>query len=288
MKRISLVASALVFFSLVSTGFLIIKPKVIYGDDNRLDVYAVQDQKVKELADSAVAFIAKSRFARGENGMLTIDTKQYGSDYNLCSDEAFWDQPIAANCSGFLVGEDLVATAGHCISDVECADYSIVFGFEKKTIDQKGDSVQAGDVYNCKEIVAREMTEVLDFALIRLDRPVVGHKPVKMASTQATSGDPVLVIGNPSGLPTKIAGGAAVRTQMGDYFITNTDTYGGNSGSAVFNARTLEAVGILVRGENDFIYDYNRSCTMSFKCAMDDCRGEDVTNIWFIQNSMPK
>jgi hypothetical protein len=288
LKRISFVAGVLVLISLVTTGFFAIKPQVIYGDDNRQDVYEVKDQALKDAADSALVFIAKSRLFRGDNGAVIIDTKKYGADYNLCPDEPFWGQPIAGNCSGFLVGEDLVATAGHCVSDVECADYSLVFGFKKNSAQDSVDSVPAGEIYNCKEIVAREMTEVLDYALIRLDRPVVGHKPLKMATTQATSGDPVVVIGNPSGLPTKIAGGATVRTQMGDYFITNTDTYGGNSGSAVFNSRTLEVVGILVRGESDFTYDYNRSCTVSYKCGMNDCRGEDVTNIWFIQNAMPK
>jgi hypothetical protein len=282
------IASALVAVSVVASGFYFFKPQVIYGDDNRQDIFASPDEGLKQAADSTIAFIAKTRLVPAENGMVTIDTKQFGPDYNLCPDEPFWDQPIAANCSGFLVGEDLVATAGHCVSEMECADYSVVFGFDKRTQEASASSVSAGEIYNCKEIVAREMTDILDFALVRLDRPVANHKPLVMAQTQAASGEEVVVIGNPAGLPTKIAGGASVRTQMGDYFITNSDTYGGSSGSAVLNSRTLEVVGILVRGENDFTYDYQRSCTKSYHCAMDDCRGEDATNIWFIQNAMPK
>ncbi len=71
------------------------------------------------------------------------------------------------------------------------------------------------------------------------------------------------VIGHPSGLPTKVADGAQVCTQKGTHFSANLDTYGGNSGSAVFNAKTNEVVGILVRGANDYTYDMGRRCTIS-------------------------
>ena len=57
----------------------------------------------------------------------------------------------------------------------------------------------------------------------------------------------------------KVAGGAKVRSNNnGVYFVANLDTYGGNSGSAVFNLQTREVEGILVRGENDYVYDYGK------------------------------
>lgn len=62
------------------------------------------------------------------------------------------------------------------------------------------------------------------------------------------------MIGHPVGLPLKVADDAVV-SDPGDgqtYFEANLDTYGGNSGSAVFNARTGLIEGILVRGAQDF------------------------------------
>ena len=53
------------------------------------------------------------------------------------------------------------------------------------------------------------------------------------------------------------------------------DTYGGNSGSPVFNAATHEVEGILVRGETDFTS--NGTCNVSLVCPTSGCRGEDVT-----------
>jgi hypothetical protein len=117
---------------------------------------------------------------------------------------------------------------------------------------------------------------------------VAGHAPLKVNRSGAPAkGTPIIVIGHPAGLPTKVAGGAAVREVKEGYFTANLDTYGGNSGSAVFNARTGQIEGILVRGENDFVYDSANSCRRSNVCSADGCRGEDVTTIGSLIGNIP-
>lgn len=287
MKRNSFVAALSVAVAATfSVGFVNITPKVIYGEDNRVDVYQVQRSDIREIADSTVALIPKSSLVPGAEGKIKIHAKTYGSQMNLCSSEPFFDQPAAANCSGSLVGEDLIATAGHCISSSDCAKYAFVFGF--RMIDERRAplSVAEDDVYSCKEIVAREYTREQDYALVRLDRPVRGHRVLTLQTTPVQAGDDIYVVGHPSGLPTKIADGAKVRSQNGAYFQANLDTYGGNSGSAVFNARTNEVVGILVRGAQDFAHDRVNKCTVSNRCSDEGCRGEDVTNISYIVKAL--
>src|SRR5205814_1482337 len=113
-------------------------------------------------------------------------------------------------------------------------------------------SVPAAEVYGCKELLGREQVGTgADWALIRLDRAVVGHQPLKInASGSIEKGTEIVVIGHPAGLPTKVAGNAAVRDASKEgFFVANLDTFGGNSGSAVFNAKTGQIEGILVRGE---------------------------------------
>jgi hypothetical protein len=74
----------------------------------------------------------------------------------------------------------------------------------------------------------------------------------------------------------KVAAGAAVRDNTPSaFFVANLDTYGGNSGSPVFNSVTHEVEGILVRGEADFVQQGN--CRVSLVCPSTGCRGEDVT-----------
>lgn len=289
MKRNSFVAAISVAFAATcSVGFVNITPKVIYGEDNRADVYEVTRADVREIADSTVALIHVRDLTDSGNGVMKILTSQYGREMNLCSDEPFYDQPTAANCSGSLVGEDLIATAGHCISSSDCSSYAFVFGFRMTDAKTAPESVPADDVYKCKEIVAREYTSAQDYALVKLDRPVRGHRVLTLQQTPVQSGDGIYVVGHPSGLPTKVADGAVVRNQLGTYFNSNLDTYGGNSGSAVFNSRTNEVVGILVRGATDFTYDRAKKCTKSNRCSEDGCRGEDVTNISYVVQALKK
>jgi len=82
----------------------------------------------------------------------------------------------------------------------------------------------------------------------------------------------------------KIADNANIRELEEDFFIANTDTYGGNSGSPVFstgrlNNNELFVEGILVRGEDDFEDDFEAgpSCLISKKCSNEGCTGEDIT-----------
>jgi hypothetical protein len=143
------------------------------------------------------------------------------------------------------------------------------------------------EVYGCKRIVkSAVLADGTDYSVVELDRSVTNHQPLKLRRSGAPAvGDSLVVIGNPSGLPTKVADGAKIRTLFPAYIRANLDTYGGNSGSAVFNAQTLEVEGILVRGEQDFVVQGN--CMVSKRCDDNACRGEDVTRISLVLPHVP-
>ena len=149
-------------------------------------------------------------------------------------------------------------------------------------------TVMTKDVYGCQKLLGREqVNDGADWALIKLDRPVTGHAALKLNLTGViTNKTPIVVIGHPAGLPTKIAGGSEVRdASKNGYFTANLDTYGGNSGSAVFNAKSGLIEGILVRGENDYVY--RGGCRVSQVCTDNGCRGEDVTKISAVSDKLP-
>lgn len=260
------------------------RAEVIYGEDDRMDLF---DQRVPEdwrrLARSTAILIKDDKLEvdPGRADYVKIDAKSFGDSMGLCPTEPFREQPTPGFCSGFLVGPDILVTAGHCITEMtRCQTTSFVFdyGYHEPLADLS--SVPASNVYHCDSIIARDLDRSTqsDFAVIRLDRPVEGRQPLTFRKTDSVSvGTELVVIGHPTGLPTKIAGGAQVRKNNDSqpYFVANLDTYGGNSGSAVFNAVTGDVEGILVRGENDF--RYVNGCTASYHCANDGCRGEDVT-----------
>ena len=283
MRRILPAVAVLV--ALLSPAFSQIQPKVIYGDDDRLDLYQVQNQKLLKMAESTVALFQGGNVAidaEGKNAALT--TSSYGDNYNLCADEPFREQNSGAFCSGSLVAPDMIMTAGHCVKTEDaCKNTKFVFGFGiPKAGAGSPSSVAASEVYGCAQLVGREQIGTgQDWALVRLDRAVPDHSPLKISRGGVPpKGTQLIVIGHPAGLPTKVAGGSTVRDPSPTgYFTADLDTYGGNSGSAVFNAVTGEIEGILVRGDTDYVYDSEQGCRRSNKVPQDGGRGEDVTSV---------
>lgn len=255
-----------------------IEAHLIYGEDNRLEDYQASEA-LKALAASTVALVKSSSLVARSDGYQLLGSK-YGDSYQLCSSEPFREQTSGAFCSGSLVGPDLIMTAGHCItSQADCRDVRFVFDFALIEPGVEKRNFTQAEVYACQEIVARaERGNGADYAIIRLDRKVVSRDALKVRRSGVVGkGDSLIVIGHPAGIPRKIAGGASVRSVSSEHFVANLDTYGGNSGSAVFNSRTNEIEGILVRGDTDFTWA--GSCSVSNRCADGECRGEDVTRI---------
>jgi V8-like Glu-specific endopeptidase len=252
---------------------------VIYGDDNRLDWYESSNTMHRELSLSTAAMIDKKQLLNKTDYIKISGITLRGR--GICESERFSEQITAANCSGFLVGEDLLVTAGHCIeTQADCAKYSWVFNYKKEFKEHRADMVPKNDVYNCSQIIERKLETFgkNDYALIRLNRKVTGRTPLKYRTEgKPDKGDNLVVIGHPSGLPTKIADGAKIRSLKSKYFKANLDTYGGNSGSAVFNSDTGIIEGILVRGATDYVS--RNGCRESNRVSNSGGRGEDVTFI---------
>lgn len=254
-------------------------PQVVYGDDDRHEVYEITDPKIYQWAGSSVALIDKKKI-KLQNKVASIDTQIFGQEMNLCQDEPYFNQSTAPHCSGFLVGPDTIVTAGHCLpSKEECEKTQIVFGFSVYSSGVMPTSVDAGEVYSCKELLkAQVQFNGADFAVAKLDRPVKNHVPMIVRTTGSPNpADILVVIGHPSGLPTKVTTNGTIRSVGSQFLVANLDTYGGNSGSAVLNAKTGEVEAILVRGENDFSWQDSGRCYRSKRCKENECRGEDAT-----------
>ena len=263
--------------------------KLVYGVDDRQDLYQVAARRIQTLADSVVSLIDISLLSDNGNGSSTILTVPFGISNNLCDSERFREQPTAPRCSGFLVAPDLVATAGHCVNQNNLARNRFVFGFRMINETEANVVIPNNDIFRGLALIVREeISTGADYALVRLDRPVTGHTivPIRRSGT-ISDGEEVFVIGHPSGLPLKFANGAQIRdNSVSSFFVANLDTYGGNSGSPVFNEDSGIVEGILVRGDTDFV---NLSgCWVSNVCPTTGCRGEDVTRTTEFADSVPE
>lgn len=257
---------------LAATGGLVARGpelKVIYGNDDRVDTYTVTDPNLKRVAESSCGLVSRSSLtAQGSNWQVSSGSWTSAGGGTLCSDEPFRGQPVAPWCTGFLVAPDMIVTAGHCIETAsECSSTAFVFGWAMQSASDGPVNPAPGDkVYFCASIVDQALAGNNDHCLVKLDRPVEGISPLSIRRSGSISNNtPLVVIGQPSGLPQKVAGGAVVKDAKNGipYFQANLDTYGGNSGSPVFNAQTLQVEGILVRGATDFRTRSGSSCTES-------------------------
>lgn len=253
-------------------------PDVIYGEDNRIDTVESKNAFHKKLAASTAAHILRSdiHVVNGKatfEGRVLNDWISEGFGRDLCDDEKFKQQANFSNCSGFLVAPDIVVSAGHCFQGNECNTFDWVFNYKTAKAGDLTVSVSESDIYHCKEVISFESPRMgggKDYAVVRLDRPVKGIAPLKVAAKTPALGTPLVMIGHPSGLPQKIADGASVKEIISQGFKANVDAFGGNSGSAVFNEKTGEVVGILVNGADDYSLDSEKGCIRVAKLSQED------------------
>jgi len=277
--RLSLPLLAALLMPLAEAG---VRPDAIYGADDRRDWYQVADGHLRDWASSTAALIYWSDLKQ-EGDSFRISATKYGQAEKLCTNQPFWHQPTAAQCTGFLVGPNLMVTAGHCIeSAADCRKSAFVFDYAVTDPRIFPGRAEAKNVYACRRIVARANRGEHDYAVVEVDRTVSGRNPlpIRRRGTPAR-GTAVTMIGHPAGLPSKIADGGVI---LGTSPLTaSVDAFAGNSGSPVINRSTGLVEGILVNGSEDFIR--SGKCYIEYRCG--NCRGEDLFPIHKISGYIP-
>ncbi|MEL7370221.1 MAG: serine protease [Myxococcota bacterium] len=257
---------------------------VIYGSDDRTDVYAYPDSELAAWAvrTSAALVFSDDVIDDSSPNNIRLDARTHtglieaAEGLPLCADEPFRNQITAGDCSSTLIAPDLMLTAGHCVSSGNCASVNVVFDYHMVNASQL-QTITSDDLYRCSEVVVRRLDENDDYAIFRLDRPVVGRTPAEVNTepVQQAVGTRLIMNGYPTGLPLKIEDGGRVRAAVDNLtFEATTDSYGGNSGSGVFDASTRRLIGVLTAGETDYVAD--SVCIRSNECTETGCSGETV------------
>lgn len=271
--------------------------KVIYGDDNRRlmsELDSSLDSQAILYSSSVLAQVPNWR-TQSTKDFLTVTTSDLKYGLNVCDGEKFLEQPLVASCTAFLVAPDLIVTAGHCVKDkYDCKKQTWVLDYDSAGdfTGPKGTITFPKDkTYSCKELVSWSENNNLDFALIKLDREVVGRSPLKVRREgKLATNESLMVIGHPLGMPKMLADNILVRDNAPTYFFkTNADTFSGNSGSPVFGMISGMVEGILIRGDEDFEMDIDLGCQRMARCGNKDCRGESVQRSTYLPfKNIPK
>lgn len=224
--------------------------------------------------------VYKRRLVSTATGKVRIKGKPLQAAKNLCAEERFKNEPVIADCSGFLISSDVVVTAGHCLKQIDdCKKISWVFELnDTKIIDRETVEFPSHLVYSCSSVL--KFDPKLDVAIMRLDRKVTGREPLARSnSTRVDVGTRVAIMGNPSKIPTKISLGGRVTESSANDFLAEVSSADGSSGSAVIDETTHNVLGFLVAGEEDWVYDRAERCYRSKICKPNQCSGETIVKL---------
>jgi len=232
---------------------------LIYGSDDRVEYFEVSGtEQQARMASAMVALIPKT-FIEGTGSTISLSAAPtWGAAAGLCPGTRFADQPAAALCTGVLVDQDLVLTADHCVRVLPLADLTVAFGYYYRDV-----GMLAIDTVDITSIVAEELdgegtTPRLDYAWLRLRAPAPASHlpaPIKTLGASIEVGSAIVSIGAGGGIPLKLDSGGRIRDarpDVGDYFVADTDTFGGGSGGGAFDPQ-MNLLGILARGGTDFV-----------------------------------
>jgi hypothetical protein len=257
----------------------------VIWNDERKDWYAIMDEKIKKDASCVAVVLVKNGVMNNGNGYSTLKTKNYGKLINLCECERFRDQPVSRVpfFTSFLVKEDIIATAGHCVGEWNVADLRIVFGYKMLGPFTPVTEVPNENIYKGLKTIRKTCKRKgngSDWALVQLDRKVKDQELATLSRHEISVNQAVHVIGHPMGLPLKYAARAKVcNNNSKTYFTANLNIYNGNSGSPVFNSDTHEVIGIVVRGYNQY-FRLKRNCWVSIDRTSIYCQeGAQCTRI---------
>lgn len=252
-----------------------------FGTLARADVYGVSEESAIHDMRAQTIKLATAILVRDAD-WFTQNNRKLSDAYRFCSTPPFYsEQRTLGHCSGTLVGPDLILTAGHCVqSESDCESMSIAFDYidplSPESLKQRSDLK-----YRCQRMVIHR-TPILgiispDYALIQLDRNVVGRTPIELKSFNSSS-DTIQAFGHPHGLPLKISTGymSASRDKNPDkgfYYEASMLAAPGLSGAGIYNS-AYELIGILVRGGAPYNTDdaLPRSrCYIPIKCTANSC-----------------
>ena len=198
---------------------------------------------------------------------VQINASNLQESRNMCEGERFITSSALPACTGFLVAPNIMASAGHCFqSDDDCANKKIIFDVDYNKQNAQGYSVSSNNIFSCSRIISASHDSSdpssEDYSLIELDRVPKFRSPLKLNLTKKIADkEKVFMIGHPAGMALMLSPEGSVSMNSNEFqFSTNLDSFEGNSGSPVLNAKTFEVEGILVNGQEDLVLDSELQC----------------------------
>ena len=279
-------AMSTVFLGLVCAGCSLAadsEPLTVYNNDDRVPLLNAGGDLAR-FAPTIAILAQKHRAPTPQN--LQLNAPKFGSVFGMCSDEAFFEEKTVGDCTGFLVTNNLLLTAGHCVKDASsCSKRTIIFNFHVPN----QPAVESRDLYFCKSVPARLPPNDGDLALIELDRDVElnpGQPFLEAHDFNSKTTESAQILSHPFGVSLKVSALESSPVQDGAFFYAQADVSGGSSGAPAFDPTTGRLAGVLISGEGDLAWDRSNQCNRHKVCENGACKGERFATTSSVQKLM--
>ena len=247
----------------------------IFGKQDQIKEYYQFDANQTEIAER-VALIVPSSSLTLTNNLNQLQTEKFirvtiseepRIERSICPNSGFDNQirVEGGNCTGFLVGSNLLATAGHCFeANYDFSNFVAVFGYQMNLNQTVNEQFSPDEVYSVSDIVAYSFNADApatqppfpDYAILELNGIVSFFDPEEVIGVNIRQeGNPEIwtrvgSFGYPLGLPQKMIVGefSTIRKVEDGGFYTDLDLFKGSSGSPVVNQMAGFVEGIYVEG----------------------------------------
>lgn len=242
---------------------------IFYGEDDYVEIAQIPEAKGgvdwQKLARSVGIMIGDP----GTKGLDLSKTRAMRDRFQKAPlDPAYkyGQQPRLGKVTVFLIGPDVIMTAGHA-GRRQLQRSAFIFDF---TWDEKGKGLHktkysASEIYRCKKVLLFRHGKEGDYAICRLDRPVLDREALKLEvlpNAAAVDEREAKMISAPDGGPLKLTNAGrllgkrpsthAPTLDLKRYFFHDLDNSYGSSGAPIFDAKTGKVIGVQTGGDDNF------------------------------------
>jgi hypothetical protein len=271
--------------------------------DERLDLFDLKSyeaysknyKKFEAIAKSVPALIPKKYLSRNANGDYTFNViKPYWKTYEFCDEYVrFGLQPSYAIGTAFIVKNNLIVTAAHCLEGIKPSDIMVVFGYEMINDKNYLKILNQNNVYEIESIdTHKDVANHKDFAFIKTKAKLSNNcMPLQIRNNIVQSNEELFVIGYPQGLPIKCTGNCKFFLNVilpANIFKVKGDIFEGNSGSPVLDNKG-QVVGMVIGGGLDTDIFKENDCPFIYNCDINSrgsCLGESIQRTNVIKASL--
>lgn len=221
------------------------------------------DQKLYQSMQTATATQINSKYLEPHPTDSNKKTYPAGRLQGLCPFEKYAEMNTLGNCSAFLIGQDLLVTAGHChpFDKKGCNEVAWVFGHKNEKAAGNRWEISNDNIFYCEEVIDFKYDNTQDLALIRLNKKVQNATPFNLPLDEPVAeNDPVALVGYPLGGPLTFTLAGKVHSISDTHLVNKIDSFKVNSGSALVNLRTGNVEGVLSNGGRALLINQLDGC----------------------------